>query len=212
MNRLCLSVLCVAMLLMSSARAATKVLTLADNLKAWSSSIGKDFKKIKSKDGLVTVPPYTDRMLDSLAVTGLQANATVFATLSADMQTALTRLKTDLQDVRTKNSDFQKLIDQVIKELRNAANGATPPSILSAQNLFAVMYAGAGDGEFSDKDKQQINDALAVVVATPSLSATTIAAIQGAVTSLLAGKGVTAADLALLKSDLANIASLIKAL
>lgn len=212
MKRFYVIVLFACVLFSSTASAATKTLTLADHLKNWLSSTSKDFKKIKTKDGLVTVPPYTDRMLDSLSVTGLQTNATVFPTLSADLQTALTRLKTDLQTVRTKNSDFQKLIDQVIKELRTVANGTTPPTITSAQTLFTVIYTGAGDGEFSDKDKQQITEALAAVVATPGLASASITSIQDAVNALLASGGVTAADIALLKNDLANIATIIKAL
>jgi len=209
MKRLGLSVVLVGMLVSSHARAAAKVLTLGDHLKIWSADIGKDFKKIKTKDGLVTIPVYTDRMLDSLAVTGLQTNSTLFPTLPADLQTALTRLKTDVQDFRTKNSDFQKLIDAVIAELRKLANGATPPTVSSAEILFVAVYAGAADGEFSDKDKQNINDALADVVATPSIVATNL---QDAVTALLAGRGATAADLALLKTDLASIATIIKGL
>ena len=209
MKRLCLSLILVGLLVSMQARAATKVLTLADHLKIWSVSIGKDFKKIKTKDGLVTIPVYTDRMLDSLSVTGLQTNSTLFPTLSADLQTALTRLKTDVQDFRTKNSDFQKLIDAVISELRKLANGTTPPSVSSAQILFSAIYVAAADGEFSDKDKQNVNDALADVVATPSIVATNL---QSAVTDLLAGRGATAADLALLKTDLASIATIIKGL
>src|SRR3954466_9121611 len=86
--------------------AAPKVLTLADNMKVWFIATGKDFKQIKTKTSLITVPIFTGRMLDSLAVDGLTTGDTTFGTLAADMQTALTRLNDDLVNMRTKNSDF----------------------------------------------------------------------------------------------------------
>jgi hypothetical protein len=213
MKRACLIALFLCSFLAARSHAATKTLTLADNMKFWISSTGKDFKQIKTKTSLTTVPIYTGRMLDSLAVTGLTSGDPAFTGLAADMQTALTRLSDDLQTIRTKNSDFSKLIGAVTKELKTIAGSATPASIESAQNLYSTMFLVAGDGEFSDKDKEQVNDAMAEVLAsTPSLPATNVTNLQGAVSAMLAGQGVTKADLGLIQADLKTIATLIKAL
>ena len=196
----------------ANAEAASTPITLADNLKFWFSSFSKDFKRVKSNDTFNTYNLFSDRALDSLSVTGLQANSTVFPTLPLELQTALTRLKTDIQDIRTKRGDVDKLIGDLVRDMRTAANGTTPPSIANSQLLLSLCYAAVGDGVISDKERQAITEAGAAVTGTVGLSTTLVADINADVSAILASIGVTKLDLDLLKSDLASIASMIKAM
>jgi hypothetical protein len=215
MKRMCLLVLSLALLIgfySEKAAAASTPITLADNLKFWFSSFSKDFKRVKSNDTFNTYTLFSDRALDSLSVTGLQVNSTVFPTLPADLQIALTRLKTDIQAIKDKRSDVDKLLGDLVKDMRTAANGTTPPSIANSQNLLVLCYAAVADGIISDKERQSITEAGAAVTGTVGLSPTLVASINADVSAILASIGVTKLDLDQLKSDLASISSIIKAM
>jgi hypothetical protein len=215
MKRICLPVLSVALLIgfySAKVEAASTPITLADNLKFWFSSFSKDFKRVKSNDTFNTYNLFSDRALDSLSVTGLQVNSNVFPTLSVELQTALTRLKTDIQDIRTKRSDVDKLLGNLVKDMRTAANGAPPPSIANSQILLVLCYAAVADGIISDKERQAITEAGAAVTGTVGLSTTLVPLINADISAILASIGVTKVDLDLLKTDLASISSIIKAM
>ena len=64
----------------------------------------------------------------------------------------------------------------------------------------------------NDKERQVITELSATVAATPSLDPKIVTSMQSAVTAFLAGSGVNKLDLALVKSDFAAIASVLKLL
>lgn len=211
MNKLILSFV-LAGLFSVNAHAASKPLTQTDMIKAWLGALGKEFKKVKSKDAFITYTDFADRAIDSLEATGLQAGSTVFSSLDASLQTALSRLKTDIDDIKTKRSDVNKLISNLAKDMKTAASSGTPPTIQSAQVLIFLAYNAVADGEINDKEREALTAAGAAVTGTAGLSATLVSSISADVNAIIASRGVTKTDLDLLKTDLASIASILKGL
>ncbi|MCY3021916.1 MAG: hypothetical protein NTW87_23135 [Planctomycetota bacterium] len=196
----------------SPVEAASGPKTTPEMIKLWLSAAGKDFKRVKSNDTFVTFTPFANRTQNTMAATGLDGSGTVYPTLTADMQAALTRLDTDLTNLKTKQSDFSKLVTAVENALKTAVRSTAPPTIETSSVLAYAVYNAAFDGVINDKERQAINDATTAVLATPSLDPTIAGNIQTAVTAFLGGSGITKADLDLIKTDFANIAAVLKAL
>lgn len=195
-----------------SLHAASGPTTQGDFLRNWFKIYSKDFKKIKSKDLLVSASPLADRMLDGLEATGLQTGSTIFSTLPTELQTALTRLKTDLQTFRTKISDTKSRIGRVVRDLRLAAATGTPPQLDTAQVLVSAMFDALADGEIASKEAEVINAATNTLAGTAGLDPTMAATLRTDAAAVLSGANATDSDLALLKTDLSTIATLLKAL
>jgi len=192
--------------------AASGPKTVPDMIKLWASAAAKDSKRVKTTDTYVTFTPFANRTNNTMGATGLDGNGTVFATLTPDMQAALTKLQTDLQNLKDKQSTFSGLVGDVMSALKSAARSTAPPTIESSSALAYAVYNAAFDGVISDKERQVITEVSAAVTGTASLDPKIVTSIQSAVTAFLAGSGVNKLDLALVKNDFAAIASVLKLL
>jgi hypothetical protein len=202
----------IAALAPNFAHAATKVLTKNDQIKLWLAAVGKEFKRVKAADTYVTFSPFASRVIDSMEVTGLQSAGTNFSGLNLDLQNAITKLRTDLDTLRDKQSDFAKLVNSLMDDVRTAARTGTPPSVQDATVLFSAVYAAVFDGVIVEKEKTAITTAGAAVTATAGLDPKIVTDIQGDITALVIGAGVSKADLTIIKADMAAIATILKTL
>lgn len=193
-----------------SAMAGEKVLTTTDRVNLWAKDLGKEAKKVKFKDAYVTFPDFADRAFDAIDAGGLQTNSTVFPSLSADLQTALTRLKTDIQTLRDKRAAVKKTIDDLARDLRTAANSTTPPALDVSARLILACYAAVADGDVIEKERDTINELAGVVVATSGLAAQTIADINTHVAAVIGSRGINKDDLTLINDDLKAILDITK--
>jgi hypothetical protein len=206
--------LCVVALCLSATAqaAASATPTLGDNMRNWFKIFGKEFKRIKSKELLLTGRAGADVLLDSLSATGLNSATSRFSSLPADVQTSLTRLKTDLETLKDKIRDMDSRVGDLVKALNAASKTATPPDIVATQQLVSTVYAGLNDGELADKDKQVITELSTKITSTTGLDPTLAANITAAVNAILTGVNATQADVDLIKADLATLATQIKAI
>lgn len=202
----------VAALMLSSslALAGEKVLTTPDRVNLWAKDLGKELKKVKFKDAYVTFPDFNDRSIDAIDAAGLVTNGTVFPTLSADLQAALTRLRTDILALRDKRAAVKKTIDDLARDLRVAANSTTPPPLDVSARLILARYAAVADGDVIEKERDTINELAGVVVATSGLAAQTIADINTHVAAVIASRGINKTDLDLIADDLKAILDMTK--
>lgn len=205
-----LSVLFCVCTLSISLSAAQKVLTTPDRVNLWAKDLAKELKKVKFKEAYVLYPDFADRSLDAIETSGLQANSTIFPTLAADVQTALTRLKTDIQTIRDKRADVKKTIDDLARDLRMAANSATPPLLDVSARLILACYAAVNDGEIIEKERDTILELAAIVTATSGMPAQTITDINTHVAAVTASRGILKADIDLLAADLKAILDMTK--
>jgi len=196
--------------LLSNIQAGEKVLTTPDRVNLWAKDLTKELKKVKFKDAYVTFSDFSDRAFDAIDAGGLQTNSTVFPTLSADLQTALTRLKTDIQTLRDKRAAVKKTIDDLARDLRTAANSTTPPFLDVSARLILACYNAVADGDVIEKERDGINELAGVIVATSGLAAQTIADINTHVAAVIGSRGINKDDLTLLADDLKAILDITK--
>lgn len=214
MRALCASVLAAAVLVAgwtAPVEAATPT-TMPDMVKLWVSLASKDFKRVKTNDTYVMFSPFASRTQTAMSSTGLDGSGTVFATLPLDLQNAFTKLDTDLQTLKDKQTAFSRLVGDVTTALRQAARSTTPPTIGSSAVLVYAVYAAAADGIISDKERTTINTAATAVTGTSGLDPTIVASLQQAVSAFLAGSGVNKLDLVTVKNDFTAITSIVKLL
>jgi hypothetical protein len=190
--------------------AAEKVLTTQERVNLWAKDLAKELKKVKFKEAYVLFPDFTDRAFDAIEAAGLQTNATVFPTLPTDLQSALTRLKTDIQTIRDKRSAVKKTIDDLQRDLRTVANGTTPALLDVSARLILACYAAVNDGEVIDKERDTIQELAAVVTSTSGLAAQTITDINTHVAAVTASRGILKSDIDLLVDDLKAILDMTK--
>ncbi|HEY3325325.1 MAG TPA: hypothetical protein VGP72_33040 [Planctomycetota bacterium] len=190
--------------------AATKAQTVPDMVKDWLALAGKDFKRVKTTDTFVTFSPFASRTLNTMEAAGIDSGGHVFSSLSVDLQNALTKLVTDLNTLKDKQSNFSKLVTNVEDDLRDAARTGTPPTIEVSTVLAYGVYNAAFDGIIDDKEKAAITAANTAVVATAGLDPKIVSALNSDVSSLVAGSGVNKLDLTTIKNDLAGIAAVLK--
>jgi hypothetical protein len=194
----------------ASSFAGEKVLTTPDRVNLWAKDLTKELKKVKFKDAYVTFSDFTDRAFDAIDAGGLQTGGTVFPSLAADLQSALTRLKTDLQTLRDKRAAVKKTIDDLARDLRTAANSTTPPSLDVSARLILSCYTAVSDGDVLEKERDGINDLAAIVVATSGLAAQSIADINTHVAAVNASRGINKTDLMMIADDLKAILDMTK--
>ncbi|HYG76365.1 MAG TPA: hypothetical protein VEK08_15275 [Planctomycetota bacterium] len=190
--------------------AGEKVLTTNDRIALWVKNFAKEFKKVKFKEAYVLFPDFADRAFDSLEASGLQTNSNVFPTLSAELQNTLTRLKTNIDTTRDKRSAVKSTIDDLARDLRLAANSATPPPLNVASDLILLCYAAVNDGEVDQRERDQLNALAAQVTATPSLDAKIVADINTHLAAVTSSVGVRKTDLDTIAADLKTILELVK--
>jgi hypothetical protein len=205
-----LSVLFCVCVLSANLSAGEKVLTTPERVNLWAKDLAKELKKVKFKEAYVLYPDFADRSLDAIETAGLQTNSTIFPTLAADVQTALTRLKTDIQAIRDKRADVKKTIDDLARDLRMAANSATPPLLDVSARLILACYAAVNDGEIIEKERDTILELAAIVTATSGMPAQTITDINTHVAAVTASRGILKADIDLLAADLKAILDMTK--
>lgn len=205
-------VFCVLFLLcsVSAHAAASGTPTQGDILRNWFKIYSKDFKKIKSKDLLVTGRAVGGQMLDGLEATGLQTGSTKFSTLTIGLQTALTRLKTDIETLRSKISTTNNQIGKLVNDLRLAAATGTPPQIDTVQTLVTGVHIGLADGVLAAKEITVISESSTAVTGTTGLDPTIATNLRADVTALLVGPHATQSDVDLIKTDLATVGTLLK--
>lgn len=185
--------------------------TSTASVSTWANSTTREFKKVKSKDRNSSAATFATNVMNVLKASGLQSGGTVFSGFSAIIQDALTQLKTDLKTIQSKSNVTQDLIDQLVKDLKDAAATGTPPSVDSVQVLLTDAQSALADGVISEKEKLQLASAVSDVIASTGLTADQFAAVQNDVLAIIAASGVTAADIELIKSDLETIVALAKA-
>ena len=204
--------LCIlAVLACAGSHAATAATpTLGDSLRDWYKIFSKEFKRLKSKELLLTGRPAADVMLDSLSATGLNSATTRFSALPSDVQTALTRLKTDLETLKDKIRDTDSRIGNLVRDLNAASKTGTPPDLEATQLLVSTCYAALNAGELADKDRQIITETSTTITSTAGLTPTIASAITADVTAILSGVNATKVDVDLIKTDLTTLGALIK--
>lgn len=200
----------VSVLFCAEGRAGEKVLTAADRVNLLAKDLTKELKKVKFKDAYVTYPDFNDRAIDALDAAGLATNGTVFPTLSADLQSALTRLRTDILALRDKRATAKKTIDDLARDLRVAANSTTPPLLDVSARLILTCYAAVADGDVIEKERDDINELAAIVVATSGLLAQSVTDINTHVAAVIASRGINKTDLTLIADDLKAILDITK--
>ncbi|HYG74208.1 MAG TPA: hypothetical protein VEK08_04310 [Planctomycetota bacterium] len=205
--------LCILAILsgVGASAATTGTPTQGDSLRAWFKIYSKEFKRLKSKELLLTGRAAADVMLDGLSATGLVSATTRFSALPGDVQTALTRLKTDLETLKDKIRDTDSRIGQLVKDLNAASKTGTPPDLEATQLLVSTCYAALNDGELADKDRQIITETSTKIAATAGLTPTIAQAITADVAAILAGVNATKVDVDLIKTDFSTLGTLIKA-
>ena len=203
-------VLAAVCVLNGAAMAGEKVLTLQQRVNIWAKDQAKELKKVKFKDAYVTYPDFADRAFDSIDAAGLQTNGSNFAVLAADLQAALTRYKDDVDLFRDKRSTVKQAIDALARELRTAANSATPPVPDTAAQLMLACYAAVADGDVVEKERDGINELAAVVTATSGLDPALATTINTRVAAVVATRGINKNDLVVLADDLKVILDMTK--
>lgn len=208
MNRLIAAAL--FLFLATGALAVEKVLTTPQRVNIWAKDLAKELKKVKFKEAYVLFPAFADRSLDAIETSGLQANSTIYPTLAVEVHTAVTLLKTDIQAIRDKRADVKKTIDDLARDLRMAANSATPPLLDVSARLILACYAAVNDGEIIEKERDTILELAAIVTATSGMPAQTITDINTHVAAVTASRGILKSDIDLLVRDLKAILDMTK--